>query len=179
MNSRPLFRILARIRRPFLVVLLLLSIFDVLHVRWNFHKPYTSTTIDDGLRNASIFVASTHWNNEHILRSHWNAAILSLAEHLGSERVFVSIVESGSWDNSKGALRDLDANLGKIGVRRKIVLDEITHADEIAKQPTSEGWIMTPRGQMEPRRIPYLSRLRNTAIQPLQDIFLHHRRAQI
>lgn len=98
--------------------------------------------------------------------------MIELAEAFGPENVYVSVYESGSWDDSKGALRLLDAELEKIGVQRTILLEPKTHADEIAALPSSSGWIDTPRGKKELRRIPYLSRLRNLSLKPLADIAL-------
>ncbi|KAL9580770.1 MAG: hypothetical protein Q9212_004296 [Teloschistes hypoglaucus] len=117
-----------------------------------------------------IFIASIHWNNEAILRSHWNRAVLRLVDHFGAHNVYISILESGSWDDSKVALKWLDGELGRLGVPRTIILDETTHADEIAATPGSSGWIDTARGKKELRRIPYLSRLRNRSLQPLDQL---------
>lgn len=117
-----------------------------------------------------IYIASMHWNNEEILRSHWNDAIVQLAKTWGTENVFVSVYESGSWDDTKGALRDLDVELDRLGVRRNITLSDTTHQDEISVSPLSEGWIDTPRGRKELRRIPYLARLRNLTLRPLEDL---------
>ncbi|KAL8704717.1 MAG: hypothetical protein Q9201_002141 [Fulgogasparrea decipioides] len=114
-----------------------------------------------------IFIASIHWNNEAILRSHWNQALLQLVEHFGRKNVYVSILESGSWDDSKGALRELDEQLARTGVERTIILDKTTHVDEIAATPGGSGWIDTARGKKELRRVPYLSRLRNRSLEPL------------
>ncbi len=123
------------------------------------------------VRGQSIFIASIHWNNEQILRSRWNRAILELVEYFGPDHIYVSIHESGSWDNSKGALRELDRDLESLRVRRTITLEETTHKDEIQK-PFAAGWIDTPRGKKELRRIPYLSKLRNKVIKPLNDLAL-------
>lgn len=124
-----------------------------------------------GLPNGQkIFIASIHWNNEAILRSHWVPGILGLVEHFGKDNVYVSVQESGSWDDSKGALRDLDQSLEQIGVRRKIILSETTHEDEIKKAPTESGWIRTSRGATELRRVPYLAKLRNLVLEPLQEL---------
>jgi hypothetical protein len=114
-----------------------------------------------------IFIASIHWNNEAVLRSHWIPAVLGLVEHFGKENVYVSVQESGSWDDSKGALRELDHSLEQAGVRRKIILDATTHEDEIKKSPADSGWIQTSRSAKELRRIPYLSKLRNLVLEPL------------
>lgn len=116
-----------------------------------------------------IFIASNHWNDELVLRNHWISAVLNLAEHLGPHNSFISIVESGSYDDTKGALRYLDAELEKAGVGRAIVLDETTHAQDIA-QPPGDGWVMTPNGTAQLRRIPYLSKQRNLALKPLYEM---------
>jgi hypothetical protein len=64
--------------------------------------------------------------------------------------------------------------LGRRGVRRRILLDETTHADEIAKTPKPgeerEGWIQRGNGEMLLRRVPYLARLRNLVLEPLEEM---------
>lgn len=119
---------------------------------------------------ARVYIASLHWNNEKILRSDWNKGVVELVTTLGPENVFVSVYESGSWDNSKGALRELDRELEKTGVAKKIILDKTTHADLVAGPPGEEGWIDTANGKKELRRIPYLSELRNLSLQPLLEL---------
>lgn len=121
-------------------------------------------------RDERIYIASMHWNNEAILRSHWNDAVVQVAKTWGPENVFVSVYESGSWDDSKGALRQLDRELDRLGVPRNITLSETTHKDEIESPPTKEGWIDTPRNKRELRRVPYLARLRNLTLKPLEDL---------
>jgi len=121
-----------------------------------------------------VFIASLHWNNENILRTDWNKGVIDLVKALGEENVFVSVYESGSWDDSKGALRELDGQLAKLGVGRKIVLDDTTHEELLQSSPGSEGWIKVQSGELSgrnaPRRIPYLSRLRNLSLQPLLEL---------
>ncbi|PGH16584.1 hypothetical protein AJ79_01690 [Helicocarpus griseus UAMH5409] len=126
----------------------------------------TDTTLIPEIK--SVYVASTHWNNEAILRSHWNNAVVELAKKFGKDNIYVSVYESGSWDNSKDALRDLDRQLDELGVQRTIVLDPTTHEDEIRKPRAKDGWIDTPRGRRELRRIPYLANLRNKSLEPLE-----------
>ena len=124
----------------------------------------------DSAKRQKIYVASTHWNNEYILRNYWTDSIVALAKHFGPSNVYISVYESGSWDDSKGALRQLDVLLDSLHVNRTIVLDETSHKDEIAKEPASTGWIDTPRGKKELRRIPYLSRMRNLSLEPLEKL---------
>lgn len=121
-------------------------------------------------RPERIYIASLHWNNEKILRSHWNNAVVALAEALGRENVFIAVYESGSWDDSKGALQELDLALGVYGIRRNITLSPATHLHEISGTNRSHGWIDTPQGGRDLRQIPYLSRLRNLALEPLQQL---------
>lgn len=115
-----------------------------------------------------IYIASVNWNNEAVLRSHWNRALIELAWELGPENVFVSIYESGSYDNTKGALMELDAQLERLRVPHSVTLSPVTHEDEMNSTP-GDGWIDTPRGKL-PRRIPYLSRCRNLSLKPLEDL---------
>lgn len=121
-----------------------------------------------------VFIAGLHWNNERILRSDWNKGVVDLVGVFGAENVFVSIYESGSWDNSKGALRELDKELDKRGVAKRITLEETTHGDLIKSTPEDQGWITVTSGPLAgkkaPRRIPYLSRLRNLSLQPLLEL---------
>lgn len=121
------------------------------------------------LTSERIYIASIHWNNEAILRSHWNSAVVNLTKALGTDNVFVSVLESGSWDNTKGALRDLDAQLDEVGVWRNIVLEDSTHKELIEQvpQPGEEGWVWTPRQRKELRRIPYLAKLRNRVMEEM------------
>lgn len=98
---------------------------------------------------------------------------MDLAKHVGPNNIYVSVYESGSWDDSKGALRLLDRRLEELGVQRTIVLDETTHVDELGKAPASTGWIDTVRGKKELRRIPYLSELRNRSLKPLAEMALN------
>lgn len=148
---------------------IILNLLEVMHVRWSLHQsPRTMST--DATQRERIFIAGTHWNSEVILRSHWNSAVLQLTQHLGAENVFVSIVESGSWDGTKVALGELDVELGKAGIRRSIVTSNTTHADEISRLSKTQGWVVSPGGGKELRRIPYLSRIRNLSLEPLQEL---------
>ena len=95
---------------------------------------------------------------------------MNLVRDLGPENVFVSIYESGSYDDTKDALRELNDALAELDVRRTIAFSDVSHADEITKQPTDHGWIKTPAGQTELRRIPFLSKLRNEVLKPLEKL---------
>jgi hypothetical protein len=121
-----------------------------------------------------VFIASLHWNNAEILRSDWNKGVVGLVDAFGAENVFVSVYESGSWDDSKEALRELDRELEKTGVGKRITLDETTHEEMMRAAPEKEGWIEVHSGELAgkkaPRRIPYLSRLRNLTLQPLLEL---------
>jgi hypothetical protein len=117
-----------------------------------------------------IYIAMVNWNNEYILRSHLSKAIAELSWKLGPENVYISIYESGSYDNTKGALVELDAELDRLNVPRNITLSPITHEDEIAAPPDGAGWVVTPRGKNQLRRIPYLSRVRNYSLEPLHEL---------
>lgn len=159
----------SRILRAAFLVLAALCTIDLLSlVSTRSHQQSAEKKTPD-VHGRRIFIASIHWNNEQILRSNWNLAILELVEYFGPDNVYVSVYESGSWDASKDALRELDRDLESMRVRRTITLSETTHKDEIQK-PFAAGWIDTPRGRKELRRIPYLSKLRNLALKPLREL---------
>ena len=157
--------------RLFRAILLTLAVFcsiDLLSLISSRNQQQIKKKVSPDIRKHKIFIASIHWNNERILRSNWNLAVLDLVEYFGKENVYISVYESGSWDESKNALRVLDQDLERLGVERTITLDETTHADELQK-PITDGWVETPRGKKELRRIPYLSRLRNMVLEPLNE----------
>lgn len=160
----------SRVLRGLLLVFLAWNFLEVLSVRSKLQSSKSLSESGLEIHSQKIFIATTHWNNEAILRSHWNDAVVALAKHFGPENVYVSVYESGSWDNTKDALRLLDQELGDLGVQRTIILDETTHVDEITKPPASSGWIDTPKGTKELRRIPYLAGLRNLSLKPLEDL---------
>ncbi|ELR10247.1 hypothetical protein VC83_08959 [Pseudogymnoascus destructans] len=175
------FRRRARLRRTWLrlaiiiaVVALYVDYVRLVVVNYPLSRvsPSTASMDGSGLKKERIFIASMHWNNERIIRSHWSSAVLDLVKHFGAENVYISVAESGSWDNTKGALRDLDAELEKLGVERNIELKDITHKDEIERTPgpNEAGWIQTSRGKKELRRIPYLAEIRNNVMAKLQDL---------
>ena len=160
-------------RLLFLTIVLLFAFDILLLMRTTSHAPSQDSLSVKDRKPTRIFLASTHWNNEARLRGFWNKAVVALADHLGPENIYVSIYESGSWDNSKGALQELDAELEQMGIQRTIVLEEATHTDEISKTPAAEGWIDTPRGKKELRRIPFLANLRNISLKPLAMLALN------
>jgi hypothetical protein len=162
----------SRLHRALIAILLIWCLVDVVHVRRSLSRAATdfATQSLPPAKKPRVFIASLHWNNEAILRSHWNDGVIKLAEALGPANVFVSVQESGSWDDSKAALRELDERLGELGVPRRILLDERTHEQDVASKPGEEGWIMTSRGKKELRRIPYLAKLRNLTLKPLKEL---------
>jgi hypothetical protein len=155
------------IKRVLILVFILFNIFEVSQILRCISSPTDEPVAQ---RPERVYIASIHWNNERILRSHWNDAVIALANALGRENVFITVYESGSWDDSKGALRELDMALAAHKIRRNITLSETTHLDEISVVEKGPGWIDTPRGRRELRRIPYLSRLRNWTLEPLQEL---------
>ncbi|KAF2654125.1 glycosyltransferase family 69 protein [Lophiostoma macrostomum CBS 122681] len=150
--------------RLLLIVLIVLDTVHVLHIASRQH----AASLQKPPRNTKrIYIASQHWNTAQVLRDRWNDALVNLVQQLGSENVFISIFESGSYDDTKDALRELDEALGELKVERSIILSDVSHKDEIEKQPTEHGWIKTPAGDTELRRIPFLSNLRNEVLKPL------------
>lgn len=111
-----------------------------------------------------LYIASMHFNNGKILRSHWIKELIRLCDTFGKDNMYISVHESGSWDDTKSLLRGLDRELERRAIPRRIVISDVTHKDEISAEDKGDGWIDTPRGQRELRRIPYLARLRNEVL---------------
>jgi hypothetical protein len=158
-----------------LLTLTILLLLDAFFISTSLPPPMRTVPSQTPQNTEKIFIASIHRNTEYALRIFWNEALLNLIQYLGPENVYVSIIESGSQDDTKGALRDLQEELGKLGVGTMFDLgmDMYEQADELANVPEPDedrgGWIFTGRGRSgwEMRRIPYLARLRNRAMEPL------------
>lgn len=111
----------------------------------------------------------------------WSNSLLKLVQDLGPENVFVSISESGSLENTKGALLDLEGELKKLGVKHRIVtgIDHLEQYDMLRNLPPigqRQGWVYTGRPESfagkdgwEMRRIPYLAKQRNLVMEPLYE----------
>ncbi|RGP79736.1 putative polysaccharide export cap59 [Fusarium longipes] len=171
-TNRLYLRRLLRSRFPKIVFVLviLVNILDVLRI----HK-----TIRDADRTPApklsqplerIYIASMHFNNERVIRDHWSPAVIELSKVLGKENVFVSVYESGSWDNTKRELNKMALELENMGVPHRVEMSDSTHKDEIENPDKGDGWIDTPRGRRELRRIPFLAKLRNRTLQDLIDL---------
>jgi hypothetical protein len=153
----------------FRILAVLFFIWESLHVISLYAYQQAALNAPPPPRNTKrIYIAAQHWNTAGILRSHWNTALSALVLELGIDNVFVSIYESGSYDGTKDALRELDTTLERLHVKRSIVLSNTSHADEIVQQPKEQGWIKTPTGETELRRIPFLSTIRNRVFERLE-----------
>jgi hypothetical protein len=171
------FRSLPRSLRPRLVLLTLATLIflDYILNTTSVPPPIRTSKLPAPLDREKIFIVSIHRNSEYMLRLYWNAALLSLVSFLGPKNVFVSIVESGSLDDTKGALRDLEEGLNGLGAENRISLGETNEEQVEASRHVPwerEGWIYTGREVRgdrgwEKRRIPHLAKLRNQAMEPL------------
>ncbi|KAJ5165044.1 Mannosyltransferase 1 CMT1 [Penicillium coprophilum] len=159
-----------RIVRALIIIFAIWNLAEIHLIHHRIYKADYTALRRRPQKQERIYIASINWNNELILRSHWSKALKLLVLKLGPENVFISIYESGSYDNTKGALRELDWELERMRVPRNITLSPVTHEDEIAAPARGEGWIRTPDGKKQLRRIPYLARIRNLSLQPLRDL---------
>ncbi|ATY61355.1 polysaccharide export [Cordyceps militaris] len=157
------------------VVFVLFNTFDVVRIHHNLAREREYVARKTGRAQERIYIAGMHFNNGELLKAHWNNAVLELVDLFGPENLFVSVYESGSWDDSKEVLRDLDHQLEARGVPHRVDISDVTHADEIQRPGGQDGqeygWIETARGRRELRRIPYLAKLRNKTLQDLFDLY--------
>ncbi|RKU41164.1 hypothetical protein DL546_003624 [Coniochaeta pulveracea] len=127
------------------------------------------------LTNSSVYIVSVHRNTEAILRSAWSKAVLDLVTYLGPSNVYFSAIESGSQDGTKDALKELKSALDSKGIGNTIELGKTAWEQmaEIENRPQErqKGWIWDKaEGHWDVRRIPYLSRVRNQAMEPLRKL---------
>ncbi|KAE8376934.1 cryptococcal mannosyltransferase 1-domain-containing protein [Aspergillus bertholletiae] len=162
-----LYRKTRRLRLALFLIVIAWTLVEVLHIKYVLVQRSQPELI--ALGSERIYITGLHWNSEQILREAWIEAVVNLARAIGRAHVFVSIQESGSWDNTKGALQLLDQQLAENDIPSRILMDNTTHLDEISKPPTGQGWIETPMGTTELRRIPYLAKLRNVVMEPLYE----------
>lgn len=154
-----------------LLIVLLFNLLDVLRIHANIAEGELALASPPPAPHERVYIASMHFNNAAILKSHWNDAVLKLTETFGPENVFVSIYESGSWDDSKALLQGLDRELEKRGVPHTVDISDVTHLDELGNAEKGEGWVDTARGKRELRRIPYLAKLRNKTLKDLFELY--------
>jgi hypothetical protein len=155
--------------RLLVLAFVLLNLVEAWRIQWRIsHVPIRGPKAPR--KQERIYIASMHWNTGPLLREFWNDAVVGLVEALGAENVFVSVYESGSWDDSKEALLELETELARRRVPRSIHTSNTTHKDEISRRPEGAGWIATPRGKKELRRIPFLAQLRNRTLRDLTDL---------
>ncbi|KAI6709753.1 hypothetical protein PZA11_002979 [Diplocarpon coronariae] len=163
--------------RPLLLTLAVVLLLDAFSTLSSRPASVRSTTLPAHLKDQKIFIASMFRNSEYMLRLYWNKRLLHLIRHLGPQNVYVSIIESGSLEDTKGALRDLQQELEDLQVEHRIQLgvspeEQWASLERVpAEGEDRTGWIHTGRNQSwEVRRIPYLAALRNQAMEPLADM---------
>ncbi|KAI0631908.1 cryptococcal mannosyltransferase 1-domain-containing protein [Trametes polyzona] len=99
-----------------------------------------------------IFIAAAFHQNEEVL-PYWTRNMKQVITYLGTDNVFVSIVENYSSDRSPDLLRAFASDLEGMGVRHRVLVQ-----DETVKKPEHVEW--NPR-------IEFLAAIRNQALEPL------------
>ena len=103
-------------------------------------------------RGEKIFIAAAFHQNEEVL-PYWTQSMLDTITYLGSDNVFVSIVENYSSDRSPDLLLQFARELDTRGVKNRILV-----RNETVKRPDKLEW--NPR-------IEFLAAIRNQALEPL------------
>lgn len=193
-SSRLLLRRLRQRRRSILSLLLFLFTLDlILLLR---HRPVTSRSTLHPLdrhaprgsggpgassRNETFFIVSVHRNTGAILPE-WAAAVLALVDYLGPANVYFSALESGSQDDTKDKLSALKAQLDGRRVPNTVALGQTVwqQLDDMWARPApdaprQEGWIWNQEDKVyDKRRITYLARERNRAMEPMLQLQQRH-----
>ncbi|SPO22885.1 uncharacterized protein UTRI_01563 [Ustilago trichophora] len=100
-----------------------------------------------------VFIASNLYNSEEILPD-YTASLKGLINHLGPDKVFVSIYESHSTDHTKPMLAQFDQDLARMNVSRRILSDD---------RDIRKGKYISSVHD----RIGFLAKVRNIAMRPL------------
>ncbi|CAO3599862.1 unnamed protein product [Absidia cylindrospora] len=100
-----------------------------------------------------LFIAANLYDNRAIVE-HWASQVLKVANWAGPDRVYISIFENGSTDNTKPLLQAFDDLLTAANISHTIVLD--------------------PSPKIYERRIPLLAKRRNQALIPLYEQLRRH-----
>ncbi|CZT00447.1 related to polysaccharide export protein (CAP59) [Rhynchosporium agropyri] len=164
--------------KPALFAIAFFFFLDAYSILTSRPAPIRRSSLPSHLRDHKIFIASIFKNSEYMLRLYWNTRLIDLVRTLGPQNVFVSIVESGSLENTKGALKDLQNQLDQLGVKHRISLgiNDKEQEAQWKKVPNEgedrTGWIQTGSEKVgwAVRRIPYLAALRNQAMEPLVEM---------
>ncbi|KAJ4396833.1 hypothetical protein N0V93_001055 [Gnomoniopsis smithogilvyi] len=164
-------------RRPLLALLLALFLLDALILLHG--RPRTKrVALDQHEKDKpSVFIVSVHRNTANILPE-WSAAVLALIDYLGNDKVYFSALESGSQDGTKAELSALADELDARGVSKTIDLgkDVYEQLEEMWTRPDpdgprQQGWIWNEEDNVyDLRRITYLAKERNRAMQPLEEL---------
>lgn len=170
-------RRLRRQRRRLLVLLVVVLLLDALLLLRDRPRTMRVTADEHGKEKPSVFVVSVHRNTAKVLPE-WSAAALALVDYLGHDKVYFSALESGSQDTTKAELTALKAALDTRGVANTVELgmDVYQQLEEMWTRPDpdgprQEGWIWNEEDQLyDLRRITYLAKERNRAMQPLVDL---------
>lgn len=165
-------------RRPLLALLMAIFLLDALVLLHGRPRTKRVTAVDQqGKEKPSVFIVSVHRNTANVLPE-WSAATLALVDYLGKDRVYFSALESGSQDGTKAELSALKTELDARGVPNTIDLgkDVYEQLDEMWARPDpdgprQQGWIWNEEDNVyDLRRITYLAKERNKAMQPLEDL---------
>lgn len=130
------------------------------------------------LKGRRIFIAANIHQNEELLSTRWNPAVLKMCQvfrHLGAD-IFVSIYESGSTDNTPLLLRKLAEDLNEVAVPNHIVTDG--HAETKVQKLTwrdlpfsAKAWVHNSAAWhfSVQERIEKLAVVRNIPLEPLRN----------
>ena len=98
------------------------------------------------------FIGAMFFNNEKVIL-YWSDSIIKTIHYLGTDNVFVSIIENESSDKSPELLRQLDDKLDTMQVQRRIL--------------TRDKTITKPHSIGGNDRIYFLAAVRNRVLEPL------------
>ncbi|KAF7363197.1 hypothetical protein MVEN_00672300 [Mycena venus] len=109
-------------------------------------------------KGEKVFIAAMFYNNGAVL-PYWINEVTKLIYYLGPRNVYISIVESNSWDNSADLLSAWDTGILAELEREGGLAKNIRVRDQSIKKPASPD--------TAPPRIEFLAAVRNLVMEPL------------
>ncbi|KAH7106417.1 cryptococcal mannosyltransferase 1-domain-containing protein [Auriculariales sp. MPI-PUGE-AT-0066] len=101
-----------------------------------------------------VYIAAIFHNNDKVL-PHWTQEMLRLVQYIGTDNVFLSLVESYSTDNTPELLKSFGATLTQMRVPHRIIINDTSI-------------LRPPKIVSNVARVDFLAATRNLALEPLR-----------
>lgn len=126
--------------------------------------------------HGKIFLTAALRNNAALISAHWRPALVALVKMLGPENVYVSIVASGSEDDTAHELARLNMDLMVLGALRRFAHAEGSFEQQLLDAfpdgdgGEGKGWRDVPGEGRRLRQASWSAHVRNLQLEPLDEM---------